>query len=70
MKRKFVPLDGCGINITLPIFKTEMSSYQSKANFDAKILFVELTHHLGPNIQVMLVRGFYGNENSTFESGP
>ena len=41
-------LPGCEINSMRPIFKTEMLIYKAKANFDEKILFGNITHHLGP----------------------
>ena len=53
-----------------PIFKTEMLMYQSKANLDEKILFGNITHHSDPEIRKMLVRGMFGNKDSSFHSGP
>ena len=53
-----------------PIFKTEMSIYQSKAKLDVKSLFCKFTLHLAPEIRKMHVRGLDGNEDSTFDSGP
>ena len=47
-----------------------MLIYQSKANLDEKILFGKITRHLDPEIRKMLVRGMFGNENSTFHPGP
>ena len=44
-----------------PIFKTEMSIYQLKANLDEKILFGKITHHLDPEIRKMLVNGKFRN---------
>ena len=63
-------LAGCEIKSMRPIFKTEMLIYQSKANLDEKILFGKITHHLDPEIRKMLVNGKFGNEDSTFQSGP
>ena len=48
-----------------PIFKSEMSIYQSKANLCVKILFGKLTHHLDPKIRQILIRGMFGNEDPT-----
>ena len=53
-----------------PIFKTDMLIFQSKANLDEKILFGKITHHLDPAIRKMLVKSKFGNEKSTFHSGP
>ena len=39
-----------------PVFKIKMSIYQSKANFDEKVLFEKITHHLDPEMRKMLVR--------------
>ena len=61
---------GYEIKSLRPIFKTEMVINQSKANLDEKILFGKITHHLDPEIRKMQVRGMFGNENSTFHSGP
>ena len=43
-----------------PIIKAELFFCQSKANFDEKILFGEITHHLDPAIRKMPVRGILG----------
>ena len=51
------------------IFKANMLTYQSKPNSDEKILFGKITHHLEPEISKMLVRGMFGNKNSTSHSG-
>ena len=51
-------------------FKTEMFTNQSNVNLDRKILFGKITHHLGPEISKMLVKGKFGDEDSTFDSGP
>ena len=53
-----------------PIFKTKMFIYQSRANLGEKILFGKVTRHLDQGIREMLVKGVFGNENSTFHSGP
>ena len=53
-----------------PIFKTEMLMYQSKANLDVKILFGNITRYLDPEIRKMLIRGMFGNKDSSFHSGP
>ena len=55
---------------TRPIFKKETLTYQPKANYDVKSLFGKITSHLDPEIGKMLLTGLYGNENSTFPSGP
>ena len=66
----FTRFVGYGIKSMWLVFKTKILIYQSKANLDEKILFGETTHHLDPEIRKMLVRGMFGNENSTFHSGP
>ena len=53
-----------------PIFKTEMSIYQSKANLDETSLFAKITHHSDPDIRKMLVKAMLRNDDSTFHSGP
>ena len=53
-----------------PIFKTEMFIYQSKVNLNEKILFVSIPHLTDPEIRKMPVKGIFGNNNSTFHSGP
>ena len=57
-----------------PIFKTEISIYQSKANLEKKIFFGKITHHLEQEIKKMLiriwVRGMFENKDSTCKSGP
>ena len=53
-----------------PMFKTEMLIYHSKANLDEKILFGSILHLTNPEIRKMLVKGMFGNRNSTFHSGP
>ena len=52
------------------IFKTEIFIYQSKINLDEKILFVSIPHLTDPEIRKMLLTGMFGNNNSTFHSGP
>ena len=34
-----------------------------------KYIFGKIANHLDPEIREMLVRGLYGNKNSTFHSG-
>ena len=51
------------------IFKTEKLIYRSKTNIDAIILFGKITYLFGSRIRKMLIRGFHGNENSTFVCG-
>ena len=53
-----------------PIFKNELFIYQSKVNLDEKILFGSIPHLTDPEIRKMLVKGMFGNKNSTFHSGP
>ena len=53
-----------------PIFKFEMIIGQSKVNLDEKILFGSIPHLTDPEIRKMLVKGMFGNKNSTFHSGP
>ena len=52
-----------------PIFKNEMLIDQSQANLDEKILLGIIIHHLDPEIRRMLVRGMFGNKDSSFHSG-
>ena len=54
----------------LPIFKTEMLIYRSNTNLDVMIMFGTISHLLDPEIRKMSVRDLYGNEKSTFDSGP
>ena len=68
--KKFTCLAGYGIKNIWPIFKTKLFIYHSKANLDEKILFGEITHHFDQEIRKMLVNGKFGNEDSTFHSGP
>ena len=51
-------------------FKTNMLTYQSKANLDEKILFGKITNHLYPEIRKMLEGACFRIKNSTFHSGP
>ena len=53
-----------------PIFKTEMFIYQSKVNLGEKNLFGSIPHLTDPEIRKMLIKGMFGNKNSTFHSGP
>ena len=48
-----------------PIFKTDWFIYQSKVNLDEKILFGSIPHLTDPEIRKMLVKGLFGNYNST-----
>ena len=66
----FTHLAGYGIKNRLPIFENKILIFQSKANLDEKTLLGKITHHLHPEIWKMLVRGTFGDENSTFHSGP
>ena len=59
---KFTPLVGSEIKSMLLIFKTEMLSYQSKANLDEETLFGKITHHLDPEIRKMLVKSMFRND--------
>ena len=52
-----------------PIFITEMFIYQSKVNLDEKTLFGSISHLTDPEIRKKLVKGMFGNKNSTFHSG-
>ena len=67
---KFNRLSSYGIKGIWPIFKTEMFIYQPKVNLDEKILFGCILHLTDPEIRQMLVKGMFGNKNSTFHSGP
>ena len=62
-------LVGCYIKSMGPIFKTELLLYQLKANLDEKILFDKIILHLDPEIGRRLVRGMFGNKDSSFHSG-
>ena len=67
--KEFMRFAGCGMKSMRPIFKTTMLFYQSEANVDDN--FVWKSHpSLRPKTRKMPTRGFYGNENSTFHSGP
>ena len=51
--------------------KIKMLIYHLKANLNEKILSGEITRHLDPEIKKMLViRGMFGNKDSSFRSGP
>ena len=52
------------------ILKTEKLINRSKANLDEKYFFGKITHHSHPESGEMLVKGVFGNEDSTFHSGP
>ena len=43
---------------------------RSKVNLDVKILLCIITHLVDPEIRKMLGKGLYGNQDSTFHSGP
>ena len=47
-----------------PILKSEMFIYQLNANFNEKISFSEITHHLDLEIRKMMVQGMFGNKDS------
>ena len=70
MTRKFTRFAGYGIKCEWPIFKTEMLIYQSTANLEEKILFGKTTYDLDPKVRKMLKNDKFGNEDSTFHSGP
>ena len=50
--------------------QTKIIICQSKVESDEKILFRKITHHPDPEIKLMLVRGLFGDGNSTFHFGP
>ena len=50
--------------------ETKTLSYQSTAKLDKKILFGKITHHLDPENRTTVVNDKFGNEDSTFHSGP
>ena len=52
------------------IFKTNMLTYQPKADLDEKILFGKIIYHVDPEIRKMLGGACFGSKNSTFHSGP
>ena len=52
------------------ILKIEIIICQSKSNLDLKIFFGKIALLSDREIRKMVIRGFYGNENSTFQSGP
>ena len=75
MKEKVCAFGGHGIKSTWPIFKTEILTSQSEAfnekvRLDGEVLFGKNTYYLDPEIRKTLMRGMFGNENSTFHSGP
>ena len=53
-----------------PIFKTEVFIYHSKVNLDEKIFFGSIPHLTDPESRKVMVKGMFGNKNSTFHSGP
>ena len=53
-----------------PIFETKLLIYQSKANLDVKILFGNITHLIDLEIWEILEKGLFGDQDSTFHSGP
>ena len=52
------------------ILKSEKLIYQAKADLDEKIFFGIIIHHSDPENWEMLVKGVFGNDDSTFHSGP
>ena len=58
------------MNSMWAIFRTNMLTYQSRANLDEKILFGKITHHFDPEIRKILEGACFGIKNSTFHSGP
>ena len=69
-QKKFTRLAGYGIISLLPIFKTDMLIYQSKANLHVKIFIRNISHLIDPEIRKILLKGVLGNKNSTFHSVP
>ena len=55
-KKKFTLLAVCEIKSMWPIFKTQMSMCQSKANLAEKILFGKITHLYDETIRKMPLR--------------
>ena len=51
------------------MFNTEMLICQSKDNLEEKMLFIKVSH-LDPESRNTLVKGMFGNENSTFNADP
>ena len=69
--KKFTRSEGGGIKSMRLIFKkTKKLIYLSKANLDVKIVFGNITQLIDPEIWKILARGLYGNQDSTFHSGP
>ena len=68
-QKKFSRLVSYGEKSMRPIFKSKMLIYQSKANLDEKMLFGKIIHHLDPKIRKVLVRGMFGNKDSSFHFG-
>ena len=68
--RKVYAFGGCGINSMRPIFEAKILIYQSKANLDETILFGNITNLIDPEIRKMMEKGLFGNQDSTFHSGP
>ena len=53
-----------------PIFETKLKIYQPNANLDAKILCRNIVHLIDPEMTKMPEKGLFGNQDSTFQSGP
>ena len=68
-QKRFMRLEGCGIESTWLIFKIRMLFYQSKVNLDVEILFRNASRLMDPDITKMQKRDLYGNQSSTFHSG-
>ena len=68
--KKCMSLGGCGKKRMRPIFETKLLIYQSKANLDVKILFGNITHLIDLEIWEILEKGLFGDQDSTFHSGP
>ena len=52
------------------IFRTKTLIYQRQAYLDVNILFGNTIHLVDPEIRKMLKKGMFGNQDSTFQSGP
>ena len=63
-------LKGGGIKSVRQIFETKMLIYQSEATSDVNVLFGNIIHLLDTEIRKMLEKGLFGNQDSTFYSGP
>ena len=50
--------------------ETKMLIFQSMANLEVKMLFGYITHFIDTEIRKMLEKALYGNQDSTFHSGP